>query len=463
MAEGMESAVPAVTETDDNSDVDVNRKAVECVLAYIQNAESVDWAVVAQFASAAMLLRQRNRKSRVWVRDLLLPRNEFGEFHHLVRDMRLGDGQDFFDYFRMSRERFDHLLSLVGPLIERQNTSFRQSISPAERLCITLRYLAHGSSQRICAMNYRIGSSTASGIIRDTCEAIRQALETIYLPTPSKDALAKIADDYWKLWNFPNCMGALDGKHVVIQAPPKCGSLYYNYKGTHSIVLLATCDANYKFIMIDVGECGSRSDGGIFRNSDVHEMLQKETNLPEPKNLPNTSAQMPYVIIGDEAFPLMNSLMRPYPGRQLPLSCKVFNYRLSRARRTIENAFGILSSRWRIYRQPINASLETVNAIVHATVCLHNYLSMSDRAQGHHAYCPPGYSDYEDVSGNVHPGQWRQSVSDNEALRHIPRTGSNMHARSAKELRDKLAEYFCSTAGELSWQYSVVLRGSQRK
>ncbi|KAG0443345.1 hypothetical protein HPB47_015019 [Ixodes persulcatus] len=83
---------------------------LQCVDAYKAEAgNDVDWALVAR-ASAAMLRRSR----REWIWFLLRSRATHGEFHQLVRDMRLDDGSDFFRYFRMTRQRFDHLLSLVG-------------------------------------------------------------------------------------------------------------------------------------------------------------------------------------------------------------------------------------------------------------------------------------------------------------------------------------------------------------
>lgn len=120
---------------------------------------------------------------------------------------------------------------------------------------------------------------------------------------------------------------------------------------------MAICDANYRFIMVDIGEGGKESDGGVFSNCNFGQRLNEQSlQLPLPNALPGTSDVAPYVFVGDEAFSLRPDLLRPYPGSNLSEKQSVFNFCLSRARRHIENSFGILASRFRIYRQTIHSS-----------------------------------------------------------------------------------------------------------
>ena len=124
------------------------------------------------------------------------------------------------------------------------------------------------------------------------------------------------------------------------------GSLYYNYKSFFSLVFLAICDAKYTFTLIDIGSYGSNNDCGILTKSLIGKKFDDiKMNLPSAEDLAGFSRNpLNYFLVGDEIFPLKAWLLRPYPGN-LTDSQKVFNYRLSRSRRTIENTFCILASR----------------------------------------------------------------------------------------------------------------------
>ena len=183
----------------------------------------------------------------------------------------------------MSPQQFEHVLSLVGPLITKVNTRLRGAITAAERLTLTLRYLASGDAQQSQSFNFRIGKSTVSGIIRETCDAIWNVLHGVYLKTPSTPReWKKISQDFNDLWNFPHCLGAGDGKHVVIECPKKSGSNYFNYKGTFSIVLLAYGDANYCFTAVDVGQYGKSNDSGAFANSKISKAFETNSFIVPP-------------------------------------------------------------------------------------------------------------------------------------------------------------------------------------
>ena len=90
----------------------------------------------------------------------------------------------------------------------------------------------------------------------------------------STNECSQKAKEFETLWNFPNCIGALDGKRVLLEAPCNSGSLYYDYKHQFSLVLLAVVDANYKFTHIDVGSNGRHSDAGVYANTSLSDALE---------------------------------------------------------------------------------------------------------------------------------------------------------------------------------------------
>ena len=120
-------------------------------------------------------------------------------------------------------------------------------------LFVTSRYLVTGDAITTIAYNFQTGVSTARQIILDVCMAIWDVLALIYIPVPTEDKWKSIADEFYRRCNFPNCIGAIDDKHVMVQCPFISGSLFYNYKSYFSIVLLAVASTDYRFVMVDVG------------------------------------------------------------------------------------------------------------------------------------------------------------------------------------------------------------------
>ena len=206
---------------------------------------------------------------------------------------------------------------------------------------------------------YRISQTSICKIIPETCDALWNVLcADGYLNLPTNEGEWKtVADEFERKWNFPNCLGAMDGKHVVIVAPAISGTLFFNYKKTFSIVLLAICNANYEFLMVDIGEAGRQSDAGVFANSNIERSITKNLlPVPNPCALPRTTKQFPYVFVADDAFPLRLHIVKPCTDCNLDIKKSIANYRISRARRIIENTFRILAARFRIFYRPINAN-----------------------------------------------------------------------------------------------------------
>lgn len=234
------------------------------------------------------------------------------------------------------------------------------------------------------------------------------------------------------MWQFPHCLGSLDGKHITFKPPISAGSYYYNYKGTNSIVLLGLSGASYKFLYVNIGCNGRISDGGVFQNSDLYRKLSNGTlNIPDPQALSNDTENIPYVILADDAFPLSENIMKPYPERGLDFEKRIFNYRLSRGRRIIENAFGILANRFRVLLNPMQLHVKKVEMITFTCVVLHNFLA----SQG------TGYTTLED---------------DFQHLPSIAQQAGNRSSQTARETRDLFKNFFNSPEGAVSWQNKAV-------
>ena len=164
------------------------------------------------------------------------------------------------------------------------------------------------------------------------------------------------------------------------------------------------CHKNYRFTDVYIGQYGSGNDRGVLKNS---EMLKKIWEwyfwYTLANKIPKIEKDLPFykVLNRDKIFPLKFWLQRPFPSPLDDKSKKKINYRLPRARRTIKNISHIFAARWRIFRQPIKAETETVQLIVLASVCLHNFLQLT-------------FSTFYTPSGSVVSELWICSIKEGD-------------------------------------------------
>lgn len=296
------------------------------------------------------------------------------------------------------------------------------------------RYLGSGCALVDLHYSYRIGYSTMSRVVRKVCAAIWTILRDECFPPFTEARWNDIATGFFQQADFPNCLGAFDGKHIRVIKPVHSGSLFYNYKNYFSIILMAVADASYNFLFVDIGSYGRDSDSSTFKNCIFNRKLESnELNVPAAQPLSGTiRPAMPYVFLGDEAFSLSQHVLRPYSGKFLTYKKRIFNYRLSRGRRYVECSFGILSNKWRILHRPLNVKYDLALSSIKTCCILHNYVLVRD-----------GYK-----------------VEDTEVVggfgEHVDRPNVIQGGRNLNELRNIWADYFVSDIGKRPWQDSYV-------
>lgn len=303
------------------------------------------------------------------------------------------------------------------------------------------RFLATGESFKSLSFAFRISPSYISVLVQETLEILCKNLVPIFVPPPNATDFKKNATEFWSKWHFPNCIAAVDGKHIRIFCPRKSGSLFFNYKEYFSIVLLGIVDANCKFVFVDVGSYGKEGDSTIFMKSKIGEQIYSGRLFAPYVELPGSNRKLPYVIIGDEAFRIHRHLIKPY-NKQAARGNRektVFNYRLSRARRVSENAFGLLCQIFRIYYTPIALKPETCDKLILVTCCLHNLLRDAFLEKNNQPYY--NYDENMKLPENITP------------LRNV---GGFANA-DGFAIRDEFANFFVQE-GALNWQDDRIFR-----
>lgn len=196
---------------------------------------------------------------------------------------------------------------------------------------------------------------------------------------------------------------------------------------------MAIVDADYCFISIDVGAYGASSDSNVFKNKKFYKKMEADQlHIPQSRKLPkdNNGTAMPFVFVGDEAFALSDHVLRPYPHKNLSPMKRIYNIRLTTARRKVECAFGIYANKWRIFHRPLDVNSDFCDIIIKSCCALHNFVRKKHGIR------------FEDTLYS-------------SSLEDIPITGTRGNTRGVA-VREYFTKYFISDQGSVSWQYDKM-------
>ena len=186
------------------------------------------------------------------------------------------------------------------------------------------------------------------------------------------------------------------------------------------------------------------ADGGIFADTQLKQAMEDQSlGVPGDAPYPNDHVPMPFTIIADDAFPLRRWLLKPYQQRDVNRDQRIFNYRLCRARRIVENAFGILANRWRVLLTTMQIAPQRSEAVILAACALNN-LILTD-----HPNLNRRLADREDsVTHDITQGEWRNGP----AMEQLEALRGNTSSNAGKAVRQYLTNYFVSDVGAVPWQ-----------
>ncbi|KAG5868769.1 hypothetical protein JTB14_024587 [Gonioctena quinquepunctata] len=306
----------------------------------------------------------KKKKTRIWCKEWLMKREAHSHVN-LSKELKVFL-KDWHNFLRMDSDTYSHLLSMVSPIIEKQDTIMRNAIPSHDRLVATLRFLATGRSYEDLKFSSIISPQALSYILPETCEAIYNVLH-----------------------------------------------------------------------------------GGVLTNTKFYEKLENDQlHIPSARPPTNSTRSLPFVFVADDAFPLRTDFIKPFRQADLTtLEKKILNYRVSRARRIVENAIGILASRFRIFHTKINIEPKSIESVVMASCALHNYLIKSSSS-----YCQPECFDRENCDeGSITPG----FDTVNSGMTNLDRRNLGNPSIAAKKIREDFMNYFVN-GGSVPWQNNFV-------
>ena len=399
------------------------RHSLKCIVKHKKNVRKIESQHLKKklrFIALMSLIINVPRERTLWMH----PRTDAW---FLLADEFYTDVQ-WYENFRVSKETFNFVVSAIEDEVKRKTTILRQPISVQKRVAITFYYLSSTAEYRTIANLFGVSRSFVCMCVRDVCKAIVKKMQSKFIYLPKQHELEDIVETYKRRWGFPGCFGAIDGTHVPILAPTENHADYVNRKGYHSVVMQAVVDSKYLFRDIVIGWPGSVHDARVLSNSKIFNIGEQNKLLPADFCVKIGGKQIAPVILGDPAYPLLPWLLKPYPENANTIQQhRRFNYRLSRARVTVENVFGRWKGRFPRFLKRVDMEMSSLVTVIAASCVLHNICEMND----------------EEVLSH-----WLEESSQATATYPQPDPLENVNDREdSVSIRDHFANYFMSAEG----------------
>ena len=346
------------------------------------------------------------------------------------------DDTRFKTNFRITKGTFLFILAEIREDLQRETTA-EVPVTPEIRLAVCLYRLARGDYLHTIAELTGLGTSTVCDIVREVSGVLVNRLWHNFVvknfPNNS-EKLKEVMAAFEEKWQYPSCIGAVDGCHLPIKCPrggQESAKEYHNFKNFFSIVLMALVDSKQRFMWASSGFPGNSHDAIILQSTKLYSRIKEGNIIPQLVGKHGNVDMYP-MIIGDSAFPFHTWLMKPYTNAVLTPQQRYFNYRLSRARMVVEGAFGQLKGRWRVLMRKNECEENTLKTMSLACVVLHNIcIDLDDKTNRNWDV------GYDQATNKRRPSGEARNLLHMTKCRRIPDTCKN-----AADARDSLKNKF---------------------